>query len=147
MLPCLLALSKGKKGVLFTSEEPLPMAVLPYTQDELTNAKHPYLLPKTSATDLRISAKVVGLGNNSCGLPPRDEFRVDFKGSLEWKFTVRPVEQMANVVQMGRQTFPKEFDFSHKHFDKNLKIENLKSLSKTEKSKQKQSNVGEGSDY
>ncbi|MBE6414051.1 MAG: DUF4981 domain-containing protein [Verrucomicrobiaceae bacterium] len=142
-----LALSKGKKGVLFTSDEPLPMAVLPYTQDELQNAKHPYLLPKTSATDLRISAKVVGLGNNSCGLPPRDEFCVDFKGSLEWKFTVRPVEQMANVVQMGRQTFPTEFDFSHKHFDKNLKIENLKSLSKIETSKQKHNNVGEGSDY
>ena len=142
-----LSLTKGKTGVLFTAEQPLPIAVLPYTQKELSNAKHPYLLPKTKATDLRISAKVLGLGNNSCGLPPRDEFRVDFKGSIEWKFTIRPIEHIANVTQMGCQKFPKEFDFEHKHLDKNLKVENLKSLSSAKTSSNTGGNIGEGSNY
>lgn len=143
-----LALSDGKQGVLFSAQTPLAMAVLPNTQEEIANAKHPYLLPESSATDLRISAKVPGLGNASCGLPARDEFRIDFKGSLEWKFNIRPVENMADVEKMGAELFPKKFDFSFKHFDKNQKFD-LKKFDSILNSADKpaKKGIGEGSAY
>lgn len=123
-----LALSNGKSGVLFTAENPLAMSVLPNTQAELKKAKHPYLLPESSATDLRIAGKVIGLGNGSCGLPPRDEFRIDFKGSIEWKFVIRPLADVSAAAKLGREKFPQKFDYSFPHFDKNIKVDNLNEI-------------------
>ena len=141
-----LSLTNKKSGILISAETPLPMSVLPNTQDELLEAKHTYLLPKTSPIDLRIAAKVLGLGNASCGLNPRDEFRIDFKGSLEWKFVIRPLTTMSDIEKMGRERFPEKFDVSYKHFDKNLKVDGLK-IGSMKAPIIKKSNIGAGSDY
>lgn len=142
-----LALTDGKSGLLVTAEKPLAMSVLPYTQDELKSAMHPYLLPESKAIDLRIAGKVLGLGNASCGLPPRDEFRLDFKGSIEWKFTIRPLFDLKDAAKMGREKFPKSASYTFKHFDKNIKVENL-SLSKDHNAPiKKQKENATGSDF
>ncbi len=142
-----LSLTNGKSGVLISAETPLPMAVLPHTQNELLAAPHPYQLPKSKATDLRIAAKVLGLGNASCGLIPRDDFRLDFKGSLEWKFVIRPLAKIDDAEQMGRELFPAKFDVSPKHYDKNVKAEGLRTKVDTNKPATKKSNIGDGSLY
>lgn len=140
-----LALTDGESGVLISAPKPLPMALLPHTQDELSAAKHPYQLPESSASDLRVSAITAGLGNNSCGLPPRDEFRTDFKGSLEWKFVVKPLASPEKAAELGRARFPSKFDFTPAHLADNLKVENMKKI-KAAASVDK-SNAGAGSDY
>ncbi|MBR6374762.1 MAG: discoidin domain-containing protein [Alloprevotella sp.] len=42
-------------------------SALPYTQQELMLAAHPYQLPDSKVTVLHLDAKVTGLGGNSCG--------------------------------------------------------------------------------
>lgn len=60
-------------GLSVLAPTPLSMSALPYTQDELYLAKHTIELPKkTTTTELRIAAKVSGIGNGSCG-PLTDE--------------------------------------------------------------------------
>ncbi len=143
-----LTLSNGKSGVLISAEKPLPMAVLPHTQDELLAADHPYQLPKSKAIDLRIAAKVLGLGNASCGLIPRDEFRTDFKGSLEWDFVIRPLEKIEDAEKMGRELFPRNLTKKFPHFDKNIAAEGLRTNVEALKTNTpKKSNIGAGSDY
>jgi len=70
-------------GLKVIAPEPLAMSALPYTQDELDAAMHTIDLPKKpTATELRIAAKVSGLGNKSCG--PRTD--------LQYRATAAPVE-------------------------------------------------------
>ncbi len=110
--------AKGRGILISASERPLPMALLPWTQAQIRAAKHPYLLPESSASDLRISSVVCGLGNASCGLKPRDQFCNFFKGSTEWSFDVIPISAGADFGALHNTVSLEAF--KHEHFDKNL---------------------------
>ncbi|MDZ8117056.1 glycoside hydrolase family 2 TIM barrel-domain containing protein [Pontiella agarivorans] len=63
-------------GLKVLAPQPLSMSALPYTQDELSAAKHTVELPKKpTTTELRIAAKVSGIGNGSCGPLTDEEYR------------------------------------------------------------------------
>ncbi len=94
--------NKNGYGLLISAQpKPLPMSVLPYTQEEISKASSPHLLPETEQTDLRIAYQVAGLGNNSCGHPPRDQHLIKFKDSVEWKFSIIPIVPNDKFSQTG----------------------------------------------
>lgn len=63
---CALLNDRGQ-GVAFIADSTMSASALPWSQQELTVAPHPYQLPKSSGTHLHLDAKVTGLGGASCG--------------------------------------------------------------------------------
>ena len=59
--------NSSEQGVVFISDSTMSASALPWSQQELTLAAHPYQLPKSSGTHLHLDAKVTGLGGASCG--------------------------------------------------------------------------------
>ena len=86
-----MQLSDGNgTGVKFVATKPLSISVLPFTQDELQAAKHTIELPKEpTTTELRIAAKVSGVGNGSCGPPTSPEYRA-LAEPVEYSFWLVP---------------------------------------------------------
>ena len=63
---CALTNERGQ-GVAFVADGLMSASALPYSQQELTVAPHPYQLPASSGTHLHLDVKVTGLGGASCG--------------------------------------------------------------------------------
>ena len=77
-------------GIRIIAPEPLPMSVLPYTQQELHAARHTIDLPKTpSTTEFRIASQVSGVGNGSCG-PATDKQHQVLAKPVEYRFHIIP---------------------------------------------------------
>ena len=77
-------------GLKVIAPEPLAMSALPYTQDELNAANHTIDLPKQpTATELRIAAKVSGLGNGSCGESTEEKYQ-STAAPVEYSFILVP---------------------------------------------------------
>lgn len=93
-------------GIIFSAQpKPLPMAVLPNSQKEMSAAKHPHNLPKSKHTELRIAWKVCGVGNASCGLPPKTQHKPNFKDSVSWRFLFAPLKAQESPANIGRLLF------------------------------------------
>ena len=84
--------NQEKQGVAFVADSLMSVSALPWSQQELTLAAHPYQLPKSSGTHLHLDAKVTGLGGASCGqggpLPPDQVV----SGSYNLGFIIRPAK-------------------------------------------------------
>lgn len=63
---CALTDARGR-GVVFIADSVMSASALPWSQQELTVAAHPYQLAKSTGTHLHLDAKVTGLGGASCG--------------------------------------------------------------------------------
>ena len=91
-------------STLAGSKAPVTFSVsaLPYTQQELMFAAHPYQLPESTGTVLHLDAKVTGLGGNSCGQGgPLNQDRVRANGAL-FGFQIS-AEQQDNPVFAATQ--------------------------------------------
>lgn len=108
--------------IILADERPLPMAILPYTQDELLKAKHPHNLKNPAQNELRIAWRVRGLGNNSCGPSTRSQFRPDFNGAVSWSFVLKPV---SSKLQKADGIFPKKYSHKPAERSENLIIDGL----------------------
>ncbi len=87
---CALTDAAGN-GVEFVSPQ-MSASALPWSEQEIMLADHPYQLPQSSATHLHLDAKVTGLGGNSCGQgAPLDRDRA-WAGSYNFSFIIRPVK-------------------------------------------------------
>ncbi|MBR4598137.1 MAG: DUF4981 domain-containing protein [Opitutales bacterium] len=117
--------SKDGFGVQIIAEKnPLPMAILPYTQEELASAKHPHNLPEPSQNELRIAWRVRGLGNNSCGPTTRPQFKPSFKGKVCWSFILKPLLPNSKNISADC-AFPKPLSYSPSESPENLEVESL----------------------
>jgi beta-galactosidase len=77
-------------GLRVVAPEPLAMSALPYTQEELDAAMHTIDLPETpTSTELRVAAKVSGLGNKSCGPLTDPQYRATAE-PVEYRFVLKP---------------------------------------------------------
>lgn len=112
----------GQGVILSAGEKPLPMAILPYTQEELLSAKHPHNLKEPTQNELRIAWRVRGLGNNACGPSTRNQFKPDFKGAVSWTFVLKPVSSKA---QKADGIFPKQYSYKPLENAENLLVEEL----------------------
>ena len=122
---CQLTDNKGR-GLLFTptanSANPqqrvvtMSCSALPYTQQELMGAAHPFQLPESQGTVLHLDAKVTGLGGNSCGQGgPLNHDRVKANGHL-FGFIITPVENgetERNIEAVGMRTAGRDFTPTH----------------------------------
>lgn len=93
----------NQQGVVFISDSTMSASALPWSQQELTLAAHPYQLPKSSGTHLHLDAKVTGLGGASCGqggpLTP-DQVR---STPTTFGFIIRPAvkSELGNIVKVA----------------------------------------------
>ena len=93
----------SQQGVVFISDSTMSASALPWSQQELTLAAHPYQLPKSSGTHLHLDAKVTGLGGASCGqggpLTP-DQVR---STPTTFGFIIRPAmkSELRNIVKVS----------------------------------------------
>ena len=93
----------SQQGVVFISDSTMSASALPWSQQELTLAAHPYQLPKSSGTHLHLDAKVTGLGGASCGqggpLTP-DQVR---STPTTFGFIIRPAvkSELGNIVKVA----------------------------------------------
>lgn len=93
----------SQQGVVFISDSTMSASALPWSQQELTLAAHPYQLPKSSGTHLHLDAKVTGLGGASCGqggpLTP-DQVR---STPTTFGFIIRPAvkSEFGNIVKVS----------------------------------------------
>ena len=92
-----------QQGVVFISDSTMSASALPWSQQELTLAAHPYQLPKSNGTHLHLDAKVTGLGGASCGqggpLTP-DQVR---STPTTFGFIIRPAvkSELPNLVKVS----------------------------------------------
>ena len=92
-----------QQGVVFISDSTMSASALPWSQQELTLAAHPYQFPKSSGTHLHLDAKVTGLGGASCGqggpLTP-DQVR---STPTTFGFIIRPAvkSELPNLVKVS----------------------------------------------
>lgn len=92
-----------QQGVVFISDSTMSASALPWSQQELTLAAHPYQLPKSSGAHLHLDAKVTGLGGASCGqggpLTP-DQVR---STPTTFGFIIRPAvkSELPNLVKVS----------------------------------------------
>lgn len=78
-------------GLTFIASKPMSASALPWSQQELMLAPHPYQLPKSSGTHLHLDAMVTGLGGNSCGQGGPLENDRTKATSHHFSFLIRPV--------------------------------------------------------
>lgn len=60
-------LASSDAGVDITSPVDFSFTALPWSENQLVAASHPYQLPQTETVNLHLDAAVTGLGGNSCG--------------------------------------------------------------------------------
>ena len=87
---CALTDQRGS-GALFIANGDLSASALPWSQQELTLAAHPYELPESSGTHLLLAAKVTGLGGASCGQGGPLEDDRTLSNSRSFGFIIRPI--------------------------------------------------------
>lgn len=62
-----LQLSSPSTSLFIKSTDPFSFTVLPWTEQELSKARHPYQLPESDKVAVYIDKKTTGLGGLSCG--------------------------------------------------------------------------------
>ncbi len=87
---CALTDATGR-GAVFVADSVMSASALPWSEQELTVAAHPYQLPASTGTHLHLDAKVTGLGGASCGQggPLRDDRTMST--ARDFGFVIRPL--------------------------------------------------------
>ena len=83
---------KGR-GMLFEMEgEPMMFSALPYTPHEMENAMHPYELPQTHYTVVRVAKAQMGIGgDDSWGAFTHPEYLLDAEKKMEFCFSFKGI--------------------------------------------------------
>lgn len=104
---CALTDAAGK-GIVFIADSTMSASALPWSQQELTLAAHPYQLPESTGTHLHLDAKVTGLGGASCGQGGPLAPDQTLSKAYHFGFIIRPVTlahlgEAAKVSAMGER--------------------------------------------
>ncbi|MCM1483929.1 MAG: discoidin domain-containing protein [Muribaculaceae bacterium] len=88
-------------GFVAVGAEPMSVTALPWSENELIFAPHPYQLPEPGATRLHLDLGQTGLGGTSCGqAPPSKENRI-FATPYHMGFVIRPVSAKATPSEQA----------------------------------------------
>ena len=91
-------------GAIFVGTQPMDVAALPYTAQEMTLAGHPFELPNPSATYLQLNIATTGVGGNSCGPTPLQRDRV-MATQHHFGFIIRPAQaKLAEAANVSAST-------------------------------------------
>ena len=83
-----ISLQNAEGGFRVDADQPLEFSALPYSMEELTKVEHRHLLKKDGNTHLIVSAKVGGIGSNSCGPLPMPKYRFEDE-KISFSYTLR----------------------------------------------------------
>lgn len=64
------------RGICIETEGAVSFSALPYTEEDLTKAKHIWEMQKRPYTVLHLDARIKGLGNGSCGPMTLDSYKI-----------------------------------------------------------------------
>ena len=78
------------EGFCFESDKNFQFSVIPFTDDNLDQAKHINELERTGITTVHLDAEQSGVGTATCGPGVLPQYRVPVK-KHSFKFTIRPV--------------------------------------------------------
>ena len=85
-------------GVQFIAPDTMSMSVLPWSEQQLSEAPHPCDLPESDGNYMYIDAKMTGLGGSSCGQGgPLEHDRVQGDAYL-FGFIIRPLTPSTDAV-------------------------------------------------
>ncbi len=82
------------RGLRFSSvsQDGMDFSAIPYTPEQLEEAKHPYELPRVTSTVVRCSMKQMGIaGDDSWGAKTHEEFLVDASKPLNFSFEFKGI--------------------------------------------------------
>ena len=97
-----LSLTDGEgQGAMFIAKDKMSFSALPYSDNALAMANHPYELGKSDTTFLHIDMAITGLGGNSCGQgAPLPQDRV-MATDHTFGYVIRPIDNTNtdNLIQ------------------------------------------------
>ncbi len=79
-----------KTALAIAAVEDFEASALHFTDDDMTNARHPYELNKLKTTILSVNKLSAGAGNASCGSDTLDEYRITTDKVYEYSYTMVP---------------------------------------------------------
>ena len=83
-------------GAIFVAKDKMSFSALPWSDNAIAMANHPYELPKSDATYLHLDMAITGLGGNSCGQGgPLQQDRV-MATPHTFGYVIRPVSNTSN---------------------------------------------------
>ena len=77
-----------------------------YTDRQLTQAQHTVELPRGGETTVSVDLAVGGLGSNSCGPEPLEQYRLYLSEPVSYSFTLRPVQRQAMDFMTAARVVP-----------------------------------------
>ncbi len=87
------AFMSGKHGLMIVSTDgqPLEIGAYPFLQSDLEGSKHPADIPFRKLITVQIAHRQMGVGGeDSWGLWPRPQHRIDAEGTYDYSFVMRP---------------------------------------------------------
>lgn len=110
-------------GLMVVGEEELEAGALYWNVKELstthtdTAKRHPYQLAKPSHTVLHVDLKSRGIGSNSCGPQPLEEYLMPGNTAYSYRYTFMPYEQGADLMERSK-LWRQADSFDQEAFDK-----------------------------
>ena len=114
---------KSDVGLMVVGSDVLEAGALYWNAKELItthtdlNKRHPYQLAKPSHTVLHVDYKSRGLGSNSCGPQPLDQYILPGNQSYSYEYTLVPYEKGEDLMSRSKQWRDTE-SFDQAAFDK-----------------------------
>ena len=102
-----LAVTDGTYGLAVTGLSPMSMKAVPYTEEQLADAKHIFELPSSSETYLFVDFQTTGLGNASCGAEVFPPYQVT-PGAYHYSVTILPYMDQ-DPIALKNFRWPDEF--------------------------------------
>lgn len=92
-------------GIVAIGLDPMSMSALPYDEQALVAAAHPYELPAPGATRFHLDLGMTGLGGTSCGqAPPSNDHRV-MASAHRMGIMLRPVSSLKPANEQAQVKF------------------------------------------
>ncbi|MBQ3571367.1 MAG: hypothetical protein IJA15_00910 [Clostridia bacterium] len=76
---------KLANGMQITAEKPFSFSVLPYSTNQIKNAKHDFELPKSDAVYVNLDLAMSGIGTFSCGPELAEQYRAPRGGKNKFR--------------------------------------------------------------
>ena len=88
--------------------QPFSFSVHDYAQEDLISATHAHQLKRGADTWVSLDLAIGGLGSNSCGPEPLEEYRLYLKEEKNFTFYLRPVERQAISFSAAARSITRE---------------------------------------
>ena len=93
-------------GLLIVTDGTFSISAHHNTVEDFDQARHPTDLPSRDAVYVCLDAAHSGLGGNSCGPPPLQQYVLNAKELMQFGFSLRPCASGNHLVEKARIQYP-----------------------------------------